>query len=177
MKLDKSKQSNCGITLIELLVVVVIIGIIAAIAIPQMGQFIDSARLKSGVQQLSSEFAAARVTADRTSRTTHLIVNSTGATWAMSISHNNSCNPTTNAAACTIGGAASRIHNSTAFPGVSIEPVGVTSIAFNYPRGTANPTTTFTLSSPAGRSAQLNVNLVGRVSVCSQGGWGGYPAC
>jgi general secretion pathway protein G len=48
------QSSRCGFTLIEILVVVVILGVLAAIVVPQFSQSSDDARLVSTVQSLQS---------------------------------------------------------------------------------------------------------------------------
>jgi type IV pilus assembly protein PilE len=49
----KTSKSNCGFTLVEILVVVLIIGALAAIAIPQYDSYVARGRLAEGISMLS----------------------------------------------------------------------------------------------------------------------------
>ena len=58
MRIEKLKKSKKGFTLIELIVVIAILGILAAIAVPRIGGFTETARIASD-EQVASNLASA----------------------------------------------------------------------------------------------------------------------
>lgn len=67
-------KNKKGVTLVELLAVIVIMGIIAAIAVPAIGGLITNAREKAVVGNLTSLTEAARVYASANNSTTAVSV-------------------------------------------------------------------------------------------------------
>ena len=67
-------KNRKGVTLVELLAVIVIMGIIAAIAVPAIGGLITNAREKAVVGNLTSLTEAARVYAIANNSTTEVTV-------------------------------------------------------------------------------------------------------
>ena len=63
MKLNKTRSLKAGFSLVEMLVVIAVIGIIAAIAVPNIGRINDSAKdatYRRNAQKLASVFASAQ---------------------------------------------------------------------------------------------------------------------
>lgn len=63
MKLNKTRSLKAGFSLVEMLVVIAVIGIIAAIAVPNIGRINDSAKdatYRRNAQNLASVFASAQ---------------------------------------------------------------------------------------------------------------------
>ena len=63
MKIRAQKAANTGFSLVEMLVVIAVIGIIAAIAVPNIGRINDSAKdatYRRNAQNIASVFASAQ---------------------------------------------------------------------------------------------------------------------
>lgn len=63
MKLNKTRSLTAGFSLVEMLVVIAVIGIIAAIAVPNIGRINDSAKdatYRRNAQNIASVFASAQ---------------------------------------------------------------------------------------------------------------------
>jgi len=66
---DKKRRYYCGFTLIEMLTVFVVIGILAAIAIPSFSVWLPKYRLKRAVNDLHANLQLAKLTAIKENRT------------------------------------------------------------------------------------------------------------
>lgn len=80
--LKKIKKSKQGFTLIELIVVVAILGILAAVLIPTIGNQIKSAKTGALQSDASAAFLAAQMYANDNINTTNEIADTTTATVA-----------------------------------------------------------------------------------------------
>ena len=59
--LQKRLKNEKGLTLVELLAVIVILGIIAAIAVPSIGNIIENTRVKAVIADAQNALAAANL--------------------------------------------------------------------------------------------------------------------
>lgn len=180
-----------GITLIEVLVTITIIGVLLVVAVPSFQQFLDSRRLKNQAEAIADLLRLAKseavkqshVPAAGNARVVTATVSPT-APWFVGLS--NSIAACTGASDCRINEGGTQVER---FLGSSnrecadctlTSPTTVVAITFSM-RGVvlgAGTARTITVSSPLGRTLNINVSAVGRVSVCSTGGAiSGYPTC
>ncbi len=64
--IQKLKKSNAGFTLVELIVVIAILGVLAAVLVPQYIQYVEKAREGSDRNTISEIYHAAEITAAST---------------------------------------------------------------------------------------------------------------
>lgn len=174
-----------GFTLIELMVVVAVLGVLAAIAMPNMRDFIDRQRLIAQVREVANLMQLARSEAIAHSASGNAAAKSIAVTvsptapWFVGLANGT--------AACTLatckinqGGEQVKhtVTNSHCSDCTMVSPTAQQVLVFNL-RGlvTGGTDRQITLQSPMGKQLSVGVSRLGRISVCTPNGLGGYPAC
>lgn len=183
-----------GVTLIEMVVTLSVLGILAALAAPMMGDFVDKHRLVRQLRAVSDLAELARSEAMKRSgpsgagpelkAVTMTINPGTGANWFVGLSHGpDGC--AASSASCVLNQAGTNVpQRVTGADGGSItmtQPSGAAVLLrFDF-RGLVTGTasaTTVTLQSPRGKRLQLQISPIGMLTVCSPGGEvSGYTPC
>lgn len=177
-----------GFTAIELMVTVAILGVLAGIAAPAMGDFIDRQRLVAQTLAVAEMAQTARSEAIKRSalgasdlRSIALTVNP-GSAWSVGLA-SGSAACTTNLDCVLNQGGTNVPYRVTAAqcPACTMAiPTAQSTIVFDY-RGivrAAAGQTTITLHSPNSKKLTVRVSQLGRISVCSPDtSVTGYPAC
>ncbi|HJV25675.1 MAG TPA: GspH/FimT family pseudopilin [Aromatoleum sp.] len=181
-------RARGGFTLVELIVTMAILGIILAMAVPNLQTFIDKNRVVGAAEAVYGQLQLARTEAIKQSANMVAVFTPT-APWCSGFSRDTGtvCDCTQavgGANACTILGdgqtAVLQVVNASSFSGVTMLTGGPASIAFNGVRGTAGVGGTVILQSALGKQMGVTINVLGGVHVCSptgSGSVGGYPAC
>jgi len=179
--MEDSRHS--GFTLLELLVTLALVSLLAGLAVPAMGRFLDTARLRSATEALAQELQQARNHALSHQQNVYFSLAVSAQRWCYGWSQLAACDCTagTSAAnACHTGSERQRrVHYrlSTDFPSVELNttrPVALRTLRFSPVRGTAGADS-FALRNDAGE-LRVIVSPLGRVRICSTDERG-YPAC
>lgn len=167
-----------GFTLIELLLTLAIIAILAGLAAPNMGEYVEQERVRGALVNLKQELAYARSEAIKRNATI-FISSSPGANWCVGMSLTANCDCTIadpdqgDACSLPINGAEvlRRITNSD-YPGVSMD--AAVGFEFDGVRGVASQADTLEMSSD-NYSGEVVISRIGRVRAC--GNISGMEGC
>ena len=178
-------RKDNGFTLIEMLVAVAILGILTAIAVPNMSSYMDSRRVVSAAEAIYSQITYAR--SEAIARSQNVVVNITpGASnvWAVGVSTNAACDPShdlADASPCVLSVSGINVLKrvlGTEHTDATIAS-GTNTITFDPVRGTATGNGTITITHSSGNELRVIVSLLGRAKICRPNGSGkrGYSAC
>ena len=174
-----------GFGMIEMMVTVAILAIIAAMAAPNLTDFISRQRVVSPAEDIRGLLQQARTEAMKQSTNITVSVIGSGTSWKLGLSDAGNC---TTAATCQIvdsstAGATNRITRM--LDGANYKDASVTTTTANFTYG-QNGLLTPTLAanndiqiSHGGWGLTVRISTIGRVSICHQSGKnpGAYKPC
>ncbi len=171
-RLGFGRQSEAGVTFIEVLVTVAIIGILAAIAVPNLTDYFTNQRVKGATENFyvalqNAKFEAAKVNTVISLQVQPNTDNNDLVTWCygMTRATNSTCD-CTSSGSCADGSVVS----SSDFPNVSLNFNANNLRSFTAVRGDANGTQGTVLFSSGTKSLGVKLSTYGRVSICRPAG-------
>ncbi len=154
------KTSARGFTLIEMVVAVAVLGILAVVAAPAIGEYLATQRLKGAAEELQTDLQFARMESVQRNAAVTVTLAGTGYTITRGA---------TAVKSVTIGGGSSVSGGATMV--AVFDPVRTTATITNGPDITVANTAT-------SRTLRVSLSTMGRVSICSPGGAvKGYDTC
>lgn len=182
------KTQQQGFTLIELIITLLVLGVLASLALPAMGDFLEKRRLIGAAEDTYNHIVFARSEAIKQSRSMRVSMDDDE--WCLGTrSGTGTCDCTigdiTDADACVIDSDGTNVLtrvNGDGYPGITMTNTFTgDTMTFDGVRGLpAGGFGTVTMTSPTGWEIQVNTNILGRVRMCSPAGAAnvaGYPEC
>lgn len=173
-----SHRFNKGFTLIEMMIVVVILGIVAAIAVPSFNSYFERERVKRAAEDIYGLILQAK--SEGPIRDTNMSVSVNSGAWCVGFSATPGCACNTNSCRINVATATGangvvQVVSGADYPNVAI--AGISGTTFDRLRGTASTAGNITVSS-GGSSLQIQISSEGRVRLCRPGGNStGYKSC
>lgn len=177
------ETGHSGFTLLELLITLALAALLAGLAVPAMGRFLDNARLRAAAETFTQQLRQARNHALTYHQSTYFSASTAPGRWCFGWRDNSPCNckPTSSEAALcrTRQGNPQRINRqlSVDYPAIRLDLNGnrtLRNVRFSPVRGTASAAS-FSLRNKYAR-VRIIISPLGRVRACSETGQG-FPAC
>ena len=176
--MNKSSLRQQGVTLIELLVVITILSILASIAVPFFGDYIERQRLVGASEAIYSQLQQAKRSAISNNRSVSLYVGGIGTTnWCATISEGPSVGTDCSGGYLVTSAANPSvvITNDSNFPGISLQASNA-AVSFLMPGVITSGAQSFVLRSSRLGDVLVNVENSMRLKVCSDD-ISQYPDC
>ncbi|MBF0400803.1 MAG: GspH/FimT family pseudopilin [Magnetococcales bacterium] len=158
-------KGSSGFTLLEMLIAVAIMGVLTALALPYAGSFIETQRLKTGVETIVGDLHYARTESIKRNLAVAVTFTTNGSSSWSYVATPALWNTKTNTMA----------------PGIQLTSVTFAGqmVTFNPVRGTANSGQLVMATSDGSIQLRIGVGPLGQVTTCTQTAnpIGGYPAC
>jgi type IV fimbrial biogenesis protein FimT len=158
-----------GLTLLEVVMTVAVLGVLGALALPQVGAQLDRQRLRDAAQTLAGDIAEARILAAQRGQAMHLL-GRPGDNWCWSVAFEPGCGCDGGASRCAV-----HVSKAADHPGVGmLQPLALDL----DPGGQALASGSTTFESPNGERLRVEVSLLGRPRICAAAGrWPQIPDC
>ncbi len=151
-----------GFTLIELMITVVVLGVIAALALPSFKSIIDGRRLVGAADNFYAALQFARTESIKQNNSVLFQVNT--AAWCYGIDDDGADCDCTNPDSCRVDGVI-KVYDDADYTNVAFSNATVTEVTFDPRNGEPDTAGSFTFSLPDSRTKVVNLNPIGLITV------------